>query len=1209
MSNIAFPTFEQFYKAVYGYKPHDWQARLAREVEQKGFLPTNLKAPTGLGKTVLPVIAVYSLAKQVHNNEPRTFAQRIIVAVESQVIVEGISESVVLLVKALNDSNAINDDIFAPVVKALRTFAFANEYSGSDDVISLSTFHGGKRDSGIFRSVTGVEIITTTVTQITTRLLGRSPSVSGSVAPMHAAMVAYDCAIIVDEPQLARHQVEVIKNLISYGSRSLCGVPVSRVTTMSANANTVSNGNNGNNNTGNTFNFSFDPVIDSPAGTYAHTLYSADKNTYVHKCKESLVVETVSLITDEVNSREKYFKENKDVPAGNINNSNILCIANDVASAVSIAKKLQPLAKKIGFSLKVVTGEKRIIERPSPQDLKANRQIIVATQTVEAGADFSSGFIVSQLAPLPSLFQRWGRLNRYNEYGNQAKGVILLDGKDHLGSEITHLIYGEECLEPTARFFGDYADKNLPINLGVSYQDSVYNKISKQQNVPVSALSPASLTAPVFDEKVVSEYLSRTTDNVDVKNFIYGMETADERKCTVVYRSVIDPSNLSIFPSEHISMKIADVRKIVDAHKPGSKYSTRNNPLFFAKNSGKWTPVHKSREIKPGGVYVFNSSVGGFDSTYGVIPSLRGVVEDVSLYVAYQDNSGVKSSFVPVSENNIAYLISRCGQLNTSARNVHTDLSDVLDSALTEKEKLCKTKAILAQLFAVAKKRVDNKIIVDKNGLALLYVRLLPANENEENDNTVTLAAHAVQVRDIVEKISSTVGLSEKESSICQEAGFFHDAGKVSSAFQLKLGARKGEILAKSTGRIPLNILSKKSSFESARHATYGALLYEKYVNESGEADRDTKAIQWLIASHHGDYRGAKNVHTHLTVASTYNEFRKELEDEYGTYGLIFLETVVRSADWLASAYPDYDTKIDNGSITIIDKLQELSQSLHGEDVVATKEDESKNTKEHHLSIPALRSSYTPSWYAAIGFARGIESAGGKDVVLWWDEVSIPHFAWNAKDLSEQDVIETVYAKYTDSLKVTDEIASSYNLNAKDKGNYGLFAINHKIPLNCAQEANNLFAAVRNVDADSVFSRIFSPWVGDVDDSKKFVLPFPASNGNVIADPEEFKDFSQCLDSTWEDLTPAEALNMHGENYAGLPKLAILALYGALSYIPTGVAGLGEDGRDRKLCLPESPVSVDFVPTANGSKHGRFLIAKNNGQKAVKFLPGTVVNL
>ena len=49
-----------------------------------------------------------------------------------------------------NDSNAINDDIFAPIVKALRTFAFANEYSGSEDVISLSTFHGGKKKLLVF---------------------------------------------------------------------------------------------------------------------------------------------------------------------------------------------------------------------------------------------------------------------------------------------------------------------------------------------------------------------------------------------------------------------------------------------------------------------------------------------------------------------------------------------------------------------------------------------------------------------------------------------------------------------------------------------------------------------------------------------------------------------------------------------------------------------------------------------------------------------------------------------------------------------------------------------------------------------------------------------------------------------------------------------------------------------------------------------------
>ena len=97
-----------------------------------------------------------------------------------------------------------------------------------------------------------------------------------------------------------------------------------------------------------------------------------------------------------------------------------------------------------------------------------------------------------------------------------------------------------------------------------------------------------------------------------------------------------------------------------------------------------------------------------------------------------------------------------------------------------------------------------------------------------------------------------------------------------------------------------------------------------------------------------------------------------------------------------------------------------------------------------------------------------------------------------------------------------------------------------------------------HVDADICVSRIFAPWVGDVDENKKFVLPFPASNGNVIADPEEFKDFSQWLDSTWEDLTPAEALNMHGENYSGITEISYPGRsWGLYLMTPTGVAGPG----------------------------------------------------
>jgi CRISPR-associated endonuclease/helicase Cas3 len=47
-------------------------------------------------------------------------------------------------------------------------------------------------------------------------------------------------------------------------------------------------------------------------------------------------------------------------------------------------------------------------------------QIVVATQVVEAGVDVSSGILWSEIAPLASLVQRLGRLNRAGEFNESA---------------------------------------------------------------------------------------------------------------------------------------------------------------------------------------------------------------------------------------------------------------------------------------------------------------------------------------------------------------------------------------------------------------------------------------------------------------------------------------------------------------------------------------------------------------------------------------------------------------------------------------------------------------------------------------------------------------------------------------------------------------------------------------------------------------------
>jgi CRISPR-associated endonuclease/helicase Cas3 len=58
------------------------------------------------------------------------------------------------------------------------------------------------------------------------------------------------------------------------------------------------------------------------------------------------------------------------------------------------------------------------IENPSDNPMG---QIVVATQVIEAGVDISSAALWTEAAPLPSIVQRFGRLNRAGEFGHDGK--------------------------------------------------------------------------------------------------------------------------------------------------------------------------------------------------------------------------------------------------------------------------------------------------------------------------------------------------------------------------------------------------------------------------------------------------------------------------------------------------------------------------------------------------------------------------------------------------------------------------------------------------------------------------------------------------------------------------------------------------------------------------------------------------------------------
>ena len=102
-----------------------------------------------------------------------------------------------------------------------------------------------------------------------------------------------------------------------------------------------------------------------------------------------------------------------------------LIICNTVGRAVSVHAALAN-GKPMGCDLLLLHSRFRPPEREEQMkrlkstDLAAfpKGQIVVATQVIEAGVDLSSAILWSEVAPLASLAQRLGRLNRHGEFSH-----------------------------------------------------------------------------------------------------------------------------------------------------------------------------------------------------------------------------------------------------------------------------------------------------------------------------------------------------------------------------------------------------------------------------------------------------------------------------------------------------------------------------------------------------------------------------------------------------------------------------------------------------------------------------------------------------------------------------------------------------------------------------------------------------------------------
>jgi CRISPR-associated endonuclease/helicase Cas3 len=475
--------FVDFFRALWQEKdPFPWQTALARWIEERGRWPETISVPTSAGKTAVIDIAVYALARGWV-----AAATRIFFVVDRRLVVDEARERV----EAIRDAIATKP--------ALEPFRVAlQRRCGSDQFLYVSTMRGGMPlETAWAKSPIQPTVCVTTVDQLGSRLLFRGYGVSPKMAPIHAGLAATDSLIILDEAHLSEPFRQTLTHLKSYRSEKWCAEMVGKglqVTSMSATLN---------------------------SGEQSEAMHFEFRESYLRGERPSEVLRrrlTVSKVTELVTVGDASASLWKRPPQSN---KSELCrwrqqeslrlaaleskcvelarealsladlpkvigvILNRVNSARSVFRQLQKRNADNGDPADVIllTGRSRPIERETLvakywERIRAGRTrdasnrpiFVVATQCIEAGANVDFDVLITELASLDALRQRFGRLDRFGDCQHAHAWIVARADHAKDGDEA---IYGRASQE-TFRLLESFRPRTKkgqpasPINLGIS---------------------------------------------------------------------------------------------------------------------------------------------------------------------------------------------------------------------------------------------------------------------------------------------------------------------------------------------------------------------------------------------------------------------------------------------------------------------------------------------------------------------------------------------------------------------------------------------------------------------------------------------------------------------------------------------------------------------------------------------------------------------
>lgn len=862
-----------------GFEPFPWQLRLYQTF-CSGEIPPVCDLPTGLGKTSVIAIWLTALADHLERSTASRFPRRLVYVVNRRTVVDQTTDEVEKL-----RENLLHRPELGGMIKSIGGLA-------------LSTLRGQFADNQEWSAdPSRPAVICGTVDMIGSRLLFGGYRIGFKSRPLHAAFLGQDALLVHDEAHLEpafQQLVEAVQEEQRTGEKT-GGLPWPKLRVMALSA-TARNGD-----------ASLIPFTLAPED---HENEVIRKRIHAHK-ELNLIP-----IADEKGNTLAEKIAGLSLEYGDSGRS-VLVFAHKVEDIDKIVKKLPKNSTlQLTGTLRGLERDK-LVQQPIFQRFlpESNRSAgvapaegtvyLVCTSAGEVGVNISADHLACDLSTFDSMAQRFGRVNRFGDREDTEIHVVYPESLSVKDNEKTGPIEErrQRTLELMEKLEGDASPAALE-RLDIRDRIDAFS--------PEPTILPA--TDVLFDAWSMTTIRGQMPGRPPVAPYLHGVAEWEPPRTPVAWREEVElvtgdlvhrykpedlledyplkPHELLQDRSDRVFKKL---KKIADKHPDTSVWLLDESgfidtlPLKNLLDTNNKGRIHGNTVLLP-------PSVGGLKD--GLLSEGSLVADDVA--DQWQDENGDPR---------------RVRLWNDEEPPAGMSLVRTIDIYPDGDE------------FGLPVTGEEDENRQEPKRLWRWYVKTAQAEETASySAPPVHLDTHSDSVvkrsRDILRRLS----IPDELAQAVYIAAELHDLGKKRKLWQRSIGNPHPDEWYAKSGKPKGEPRWQARHLSDYRHE-FGSVLdlldFDQTFEKFGGSSTEMKdLVLHLIAAHHGRARPHFPTEELYDPVPGHDKLAREqaveiprrfarLQRQFGRWGLAYLESLLRAADWAASAEPFIDPEVE----------------------------------------------------------------------------------------------------------------------------------------------------------------------------------------------------------------------------------------------------------------------------------------------------------